>query len=100
MRINYDTVGDFYAALSQGLRSLVANYGEDATFDGDPALQLSQSEINLPSCKPVICIKTALAAFDAIVVQGEGAPAGFGGLALSEIPVDPRGAPSITGAES
>jgi CDGSH-type Zn-finger protein/uncharacterized Fe-S cluster protein YjdI len=75
MGINYDTVGDFYAALSEGLRSLVGTYGEDATFDGDPALQLSQSEINLPSCKPVICIKTALAAFDAIVVQGEGAPA-------------------------
>ncbi len=28
-----------------------------------------------PGCKPVICVKTALAAFDAIVVQGEGAPA-------------------------
>jgi CDGSH-type Zn-finger protein/uncharacterized Fe-S cluster protein YjdI len=75
MGINYDTVGDFYAALSDGLKSMVAQYGEAVAFAGDPALQLSQSEINMAGCKPVICVKTALAAFDAIVVQGEGAPA-------------------------
>jgi CDGSH-type Zn-finger protein/uncharacterized Fe-S cluster protein YjdI len=74
MGLNYDTVGDFYAALSDGLRELVALYGEAVAFAGDPALQLSQNEINMAGCKPVICIKTALAAFDAIVVQGEGAP--------------------------
>jgi CDGSH-type Zn-finger protein/uncharacterized Fe-S cluster protein YjdI len=75
MGLNYDTVGDFYAALSNGLKSMVAQYGEEVTFAGDPALQLSQNEINMAGCKPVICVKTALAAFDAIVVQGEGAPA-------------------------
>lgn len=74
MGINYDTVGDFYGALSNGLKSMVAQYGESNTFIGDPALQLSQNEINMAGCKPVICVKTALAAFDAIVVQGEGAP--------------------------
>src|SRR6202011_254062 len=75
MGINYDTVGDFYSALSDGLKTMVAQYGEDIAFAGDPALQLSQNEINMAGCKPVICAKTALAAFDAIVVQGEGAPA-------------------------
>src|SRR6185312_4055928 len=50
-------------------------WGEDVTFDGDPALQLSANEVDLTGAKPVICLKTALAAFDAIVVQGEGAPA-------------------------
>jgi len=75
MGINYDTVGDFYTALSEGLKSMVAQYGEAVAFAGDPALQLSQNEINMAGCKPVICVKTALAAFDAIVVQGEGAPA-------------------------
>lgn len=75
MGLNYDTVGDFYAALSDGLKAMVALYGEDVAFVGDPALQLSQNEINMAGCKPVICVKTALAAFDAIVVQGEGAPA-------------------------
>jgi len=75
MGINYDTVGDFYAALSKGLRDIVGRWGEDVTFDGDPALQLSANEVDLTGAKPVICMKTALAAFDAIVVQGEGAPA-------------------------
>src|SRR5262249_43116916 len=74
MGINYDTVGDFYTALSDGLKAMVAQHGEDVAFVGDPALQLSQNEINMAGCKPVICVKTALAAFDAIVVQGEGAP--------------------------
>ncbi len=74
MGLNYDTVGDFYIALSKGLREIVAEHGEDATFDGDPALQMSSNEIDLAGAKPVICSKTALAAFDAIVVQGEGAP--------------------------
>jgi CDGSH-type Zn-finger protein/uncharacterized Fe-S cluster protein YjdI len=74
MGLNYDTVGDFYATLSAGLRQLVERYGEDATFGGDPALQLSPHEVDLMGAKPVLCLKTALAAFDAIVVQGEGAP--------------------------
>src|SRR5262249_777384 len=74
MGINYDTVGDFYSALSDGLKSMVAQHGEEIAFIGDPALQLSQNGINMAGCKPVICAKTALAAFDAIVVQGEGAP--------------------------
>jgi CDGSH-type Zn-finger protein/uncharacterized Fe-S cluster protein YjdI len=75
MGLNYETVGDFYVALSKGLRDIVSQFGEDATFDGDPALQMSPNEIDLMGAKPVICSKTALAAFDAIVVQGEGAPA-------------------------
>jgi CDGSH-type Zn-finger protein/uncharacterized Fe-S cluster protein YjdI len=73
MGIEYATVGEFYAALADGLRGLVARVGEAAAFSGDPALQLSASEINLPGAARVICIKTALAAFDSIVVQGEGA---------------------------
>jgi CDGSH-type Zn-finger protein/uncharacterized Fe-S cluster protein YjdI len=74
MGLNYDTVGDFYIALSKGLGELVEQYGEDGTFDGDPSLQLSPEEVDLMGAKPVICSKTALAAFDEIVVQGEGAP--------------------------
>ena len=74
MGIDYGTVGDFYAALSAGLSALVARETEDNAFDGDPALQLSPNEVALPAAKRVICLKTALAAFNAIVVQGEGAP--------------------------
>jgi CDGSH-type Zn-finger protein/uncharacterized Fe-S cluster protein YjdI len=74
MGVDYSTVGDFYVALGEGLRALVARYGESNAFDGDPALQLSPEEVNLPGAKQVRCLKTALAAFAAIVEQGEGAP--------------------------
>src|SRR6202140_3127438 len=74
MGVDYSTVGDFYVALGEGLRALVARYGESQAFDGDPALQLSPEEVNLPGAKPVRCLKTALAAFAGIVEQGEGAP--------------------------
>jgi CDGSH-type Zn-finger protein/uncharacterized Fe-S cluster protein YjdI len=71
---DYDTVGTFYQCLGENLREFVKAYGEDATFDGDPALQLSAAEVNLPGARPVRCLKTALAALDAIITQGEGAP--------------------------
>jgi CDGSH-type Zn-finger protein/uncharacterized Fe-S cluster protein YjdI len=75
MGIDYDTVGDFYASLGENITRFVERIGEKAAFCGDPALQLSPDEIDLSGAKPVICSKTALAAFDAIVLQGEGAPA-------------------------
>ncbi len=74
MARDYDTVGDFYAGLDQGLRAFVERCGEAHTFGGDPALQLSPAEVNLLGAKPVRCLNTALAAFTAIVEQGEGAP--------------------------
>ena len=74
MGVDYDTVGTFYQRLSDDLRQFVALHGEAATFCGDPALQLSGAEVTLAGAKPVICAKTALAAFTAIVEQGEGAP--------------------------
>jgi CDGSH-type Zn-finger protein/uncharacterized Fe-S cluster protein YjdI len=75
MGIDYDTVGDFYASLGESVTRFVERVGEKAAFCGDPALQLSPDEIDLGGAKPVICAKTALAAFDAIVRQGEGAQA-------------------------
>jgi CDGSH-type Zn-finger protein/uncharacterized Fe-S cluster protein YjdI len=71
---DYDTVGDFYATLGEGLRAFVEHCGEGVAFDGDRALQLSPDEVNLCGARHVICLKTALAAFAAIVEQGEGAP--------------------------
>jgi CDGSH-type Zn-finger protein/uncharacterized Fe-S cluster protein YjdI len=71
---DYETVGAFYNRLSEGLREFVAHCGETLVFGGDPALHLSSAEVNLPGARPVRCLKTALAAFDAIVAQGEGAP--------------------------
>lgn len=75
MAIDYTTVGEFYEALGTNLRALVDRVGEGLAFCGDPGLQLSRAEVALPGVEPVICSKTALARFDAIVSQGEGAPA-------------------------
>ncbi len=73
MAIDYETVGDFYQSIGKLLRDFSQLHGESAAFSGDPALQLSPSEIDLGGAKPVLCLKTALQAFDAIVTQGEGA---------------------------
>lgn len=75
MPIDYETVGAFYTALDAGLKAFVAKWGEEATFCGDPNLQLSATEVDIQGAKPVICLKTATHAFKAIVEQGEGAPA-------------------------
>jgi CDGSH-type Zn-finger protein/uncharacterized Fe-S cluster protein YjdI len=74
MGIDYDTVGAFYADLGEGLKAFVAKYGEANTFDGERGLQLSEAEVQLAGARPVVCLKSALAAFCAIVEQGEGAP--------------------------
>ncbi|MDE2182372.1 MAG: CDGSH iron-sulfur domain-containing protein [Alphaproteobacteria bacterium] len=73
MGLDYETVGAFYAALGRDLQDFVARLDEGTAFCGDPALQLSPDEVDLAGARPVICLKTALAAFDAIVRQGEGA---------------------------
>jgi CDGSH-type Zn-finger protein/uncharacterized Fe-S cluster protein YjdI len=73
MATDYDTVGTFYQRLGENLRTFCERLGEANAFCGDPDLQLSEAEVSLHGAKPVICLKTALAAFDAIVKQGEGA---------------------------
>jgi CDGSH-type Zn-finger protein/uncharacterized Fe-S cluster protein YjdI len=75
MGVDYDTVGHFYEKLGLGLRSLSERVGEKNAFAGDRDLQLGPAQIDLNGIKPVICLKTALQAFDAIVLQGEGASA-------------------------
>jgi len=74
MACDYETVGHFYQQLSADLRSFVAQHGEPAAFSGDRWLQLGPDELNLCGARHVLCSRTALAAFDAIVRQGEGAP--------------------------
>jgi CDGSH-type Zn-finger protein/uncharacterized Fe-S cluster protein YjdI len=73
MPVDYETVGIFYQSLSARLGEFVARVGEGVAFCGDRNLQISRSEIDFQGCDPVICSKTALQAFDAIVSQGEGA---------------------------
>ncbi|HEX2671223.1 MAG TPA: ferritin-like protein, partial [Polyangiaceae bacterium] len=75
MPLEYETVGGFYSCVGETLRAFVGYHGEAVAFCGDPALQLSTQEVGLASAKPVSCLKTALAAFSAIVEEGEGARA-------------------------
>ena len=74
MARDYDTVGHFYAVLSTDLQAFVDTHGEAAAFCGERGLQLGPDELTLSGAHHVLCAKTALAAFDAIVQQGEGAP--------------------------
>jgi CDGSH-type Zn-finger protein/uncharacterized Fe-S cluster protein YjdI len=73
MGLDYDTVGVFYERLSSGLQRIAEEQGESNAMCGDPSLQLCETDVALAGAKRVICVKTALAAFDAIVQQGEGA---------------------------
>jgi CDGSH-type Zn-finger protein/uncharacterized Fe-S cluster protein YjdI len=72
---DYATVGAFYASLKSQLFDFVAAHGDTGAFIGDPTLQLPGADYGLPDARRVICAKTAMAAFDRIVTQGEGATA-------------------------
>src|ERR1700753_3754262 len=61
--------------LERGLKIMADKLGEKTLFCGDPALQLSANELDLDGAEPVLCLKTALAACDTIIRQGEGARA-------------------------
>ena len=75
MGFDYDTVGEFYDFLQTALGVMTERLGEKELFSGDPALQLSPVEIDLHGAQPVMCVKTAVAACEAIVTEGEGAAA-------------------------
>jgi hypothetical protein len=72
--LDYDTVGGLYRDIRSGFEQLAARRGEAGLFIGDPRHQLGSDVINLGGLTRVRCLKTALAAVDGIVVQGEGAP--------------------------
>ena len=74
MSLDYETVGEFYAYLEAQITEFTELVGEKVAFAGDPSLQLSAAEVELPGAAPVLCRKTALVALTAIVEQGEGAP--------------------------
>lgn len=73
---DYDTVGQLYHAIRDGLERLVRAHGEECVFIGPPERQLGPDVASLPGLTRVRCLKTARAALDGIVTQGEGAPDG------------------------
>jgi hypothetical protein len=70
----YRTVGAFYHAIAHGLRSLVARRGERAVFSGDPSRQVGPNQYYAGGGGPIHVhdLRSALAAIDEVVEQGEG----------------------------
>lgn len=70
----YETIGQFYAAIEQGLRHLCAELGARVVFAGDPARQVTADHFSHSDGRltTVNDLDSALAALDEIVEQGEG----------------------------
>jgi hypothetical protein len=70
----YETIGQFYAAIEDGLRRLCARMGDSAVFGGDPSRQVSDVQFRRTSGRLVAVdsLSGALGALAEIVEQGEG----------------------------
>lgn len=73
---HYETIGEFYGLLEQGLIDLAARLGEDSLFLGPVKYQLRADEIRAPELSVVNDLASARRAIHLIVVQGEGSRAG------------------------
>ncbi len=74
----YETIGQFYDAVEEGLRGLCDRLGEDAVFSGDPARQVTSAHFRNSAGRlfAVTGLTSALAALEEIVEQGEGTARG------------------------
>ncbi|MFE7168692.1 ferritin-like protein [Streptomyces sp. NPDC057616] len=74
----YETIGQFYDAIEQGLHQLCAELGEEKLFSGDPARQITAGPFSHTGgqLKAVTDLASALAALAEIVEQGEGTSRG------------------------
>ncbi|MGP3963256.1 ferritin-like domain-containing protein [Nonomuraea sp. 3N208] len=74
----YETIGQFYAAIEQGLRHLCDRLGEREVFGGDPARQVSGAHFRhtAGALFAVEDLESALGALGEIVEQGEGTSRG------------------------
>ena len=69
----YQTVGHLYRGIEDGLIYLAQKYGEEQLFLGPRKAQIADAFFSLPGLFPVSDLKSALAAIEGIVEQGEGA---------------------------
>ncbi|MFB9675005.1 ferritin-like domain-containing protein [Streptosporangium vulgare] len=71
---DYETIGQFYAAIEQGLHYLCDTLGEKEVFSGDPARQVSGAHFRHTGGRLVAVtdLASALDALEEIVEQGEG----------------------------
>ncbi|MGZ3706003.1 MAG: ferritin-like domain-containing protein [Bdellovibrionota bacterium] len=72
---DYQTVGILYEAIRSALTRLSAELGESTFFCGDPRHQVTVADSPLAGLTGIRDLKSALAAVDTIVTQGEGAKA-------------------------
>ena len=74
----YETIGQFYDAVEDGLRDLCRREGERAVFTGDPARQVCSGPFAHTAglLVPVHDLASALAALEEIVEEGEGTSRG------------------------
>ena len=70
---SFATVGHLYRGIEQGLRHLVAKYGEQRVFVGPPRVQATQKHFAWPELVAVTDLASACQAIETIVEQGEGA---------------------------
>jgi hypothetical protein len=70
----YATVGEFYRYVRTGLAELTVQLGEQKLFCGSSDYQLHAKELNAPELQVVTDLRSAQAAIDFIVEQGEGSP--------------------------
>ena len=71
----YHSIGQFYLAIEDALKTLCATLGEKAVFSGDPARQITPASVDYTGSGrviPVYDLASALAAIDEIEEQGEG----------------------------
>ena len=69
----YQTVGHLYRGIEDGLIYMAQKYGEEQLFLGPPKAQVADAFFSLPGLFPVTDLKSAVAAIEGIVEQGEGA---------------------------
>ncbi|MFD0854103.1 ferritin-like domain-containing protein, partial [Actinomadura adrarensis] len=71
---DYHTIGQFYAAIEEGLRRLCDELGERRVFTGDPSRQVHTDHFRNTNglLLPVVDLASALTAQQEIVDQGEG----------------------------
>ncbi|HEX7167927.1 MAG TPA: ferritin-like protein [Acidimicrobiales bacterium] len=70
---HFDSQGQLYRSLGDGLVHLADKLGERGLFIGPPWAQADQQSFGWPELEPVTDLKSALTALERIVVQGEGA---------------------------
>lgn len=69
----YETLGELYRGIEDGLDYLSQKLGEDRLFIGKVGAQTADSFFHLPGLAPVHDLKSARFALNVIIEQGEGA---------------------------